>query len=231
MSNEQPCRFTPPQEYLRKDRRPGFKGRQRTCKVIKFHLLDPYAAVSDSDDEEDLKKGVPAFVCLPTCTDSMATLADKQPAKLDSKKGKDDPVSEDEQDVTTSRTPAAKWHPEFFQRHHKASSAAVSQAGTSLSTTLTPVTFMSVPATLSLIKAVEGVSAAQQEAFSMAPTMEGLLPSSLSHTNPAAAVPKPHGHNWDMFCHDVKSKAGHEFQPQLPRRNGTGLYLVLVQIS
>ncbi len=134
MSNEQPCRFTPPQEYLHKDRRPGFKGRQRTCKVIKFHPLDPYATVSDSDDEEDLKKGVPAFVCLPTRTDSMATLADKQPAKLDPKKGKDDPVSEDEQDVTTSRTPAAKWHPEFFQRHHKASSAAVSQAGTSLST-------------------------------------------------------------------------------------------------
>ncbi|KAI0770461.1 hypothetical protein C8Q74DRAFT_1275571 [Fomes fomentarius] len=225
MSNEQPRRFTPPQEYLRKDRRPGFKIRQRTREVIKFDPLDPYAAASDSDDEEDLKKGVPAFVRSPTRTDSMATLADEQPAKLDLKKGKDGPVSEDEQDVTTSRTPAAKWQPEFFQRHHlvhKASSVAVSQAGTGSSTTLTPATFMSVPATPSLIKAVERVSAAQQEALSTAPTTEGLPPSSSSHSNPAAVVIEPHGHNWDAFWHDVKFKAGHGFQPQLPRRDGAG---------
>ena len=226
MHNEQPRRFTPPQECLRKDRKAAAKGRQRTREVIKFDPLDPYSA-SDSDDDDDLKKGVPPFVRSPTRTDSMATLADEQPAKIDSKRAKDDPLSEDEQDVTSSRTRGAKWQPEFLQRHqlaHKASAAAISTAGTGSSNTLTPAVFTPVPATPSLIKAVERVSAAQQEAFSAARPTEGLPSSSSSPSTPAAVVPEPRGHNWDAFWHDVKTKAGHGFHPQptQDRRSGAG---------
>ena len=77
-------------------------------------------------------------------------------------------VSDDEQDVTASRAQKAKdgkWQPDFLQRHnlaHKQSSAAISQAGTASSTTLTPAVFTPVPATPSLIKAVERVNAAQR---------------------------------------------------------------------
>ena len=163
----------------------------------------------------------------PTRTDSMATLAEEQPAKIDPKLTKVDPLSDDEQDVTASRTRAprdgTKWQPDFLQRHtlvHKASSAVISQAGTGSSNTLTPVAFTPVPATPLLIKAVERVSAAQQEAFSNMRPSDG-LPSSSSSSIPAAAVPEPRGHNWDAFWHDVKSKAGHGFQ-QHPSRDGAG---------
>ncbi|KAI0714087.1 hypothetical protein C8T65DRAFT_645461 [Cerioporus squamosus] len=209
--HDQPRRFTPPQDYLRKDRRPGVKGRQRTRELIKFEPLDPYAE-SDSDEDEDLKKGVPAFVRSPTRSDSMATLADEQPAR----KAKNDPLSEDEQDVTANRM-------HFLRRHslaHKASTAAISQAGTGSSTTLTPTAFTPVPATPSLIKAVERVNAAQREAFSG--STDGLpLSVSVSTSVPAtpgAAPPEPRPHNWNAFWDDVKTKAGHGFHPH--RRDG-----------
>lgn len=204
---DQARRFTPPQEYLRKDRRPGVKGRQRTRELIKFEPLDPYTQ-SDSDDDEELKKGVPPFVRSPTRSDSMATLADEQPTR----KIKDDPLSEDEQDVTANRT-------HFLQRHdlaRKASSVAVSQAGTGSSATLTSAAFTPVPATPSLIKAVERVNAAQREVFSR--STDGLpLPSSIQPTSLAPpAEPRPH--NWNAFWDDVKTKAGHGFYPH--RRDG-----------
>ncbi|TFK86845.1 hypothetical protein K466DRAFT_492029 [Polyporus arcularius HHB13444] len=197
-SLDSPRRFTPPQDYLRKERRPGVKGRHRTREPIKFEPLDPYAQ-SDSDSDEDLKKGVPAFVRSPTRSDSMATLAEEQPAR----KAKDDPLSEDEQDVTANRT-------HFLQRHslaHKVSTAAISQAGTGSSATLTSAVFTPVPATPSLIKAVERVNAAQREAFSG--SRDGLPLST-----PLAAPAEPRPHNWNAFWDEVKTKAGHGFHPQ-----------------
>ncbi|RPD54670.1 hypothetical protein L226DRAFT_90545 [Lentinus tigrinus ALCF2SS1-7] len=205
--HDKPRRFTPPQEYLRKDRRPGVKGRQRTRELIKFEPLDPYTQ-SDSDDDEDFKKGVPPFVRSPTRSDSMATLADDQPAR----KTKDDPLSDTEQDVTANRT-------HFLQRHslaHRASSAAISQAGTGSSTTLTPVAFTPVPATPSLIKAVERVNAAQREVFSR--STDGLPLSSSIPSTPVAQPVEPRPHNWNAFWDDVKTKAGHGFHPH--RRDG-----------
>ena len=220
---DSPRRFTPPQDYLRKERRPGIKGRQRTREAVKFDPLDPY--VESESDEEDLKKGVPPFVRSPTRSDSMATLTDEPPAKGSKtalpKKQKTDPLSEDEEDVTADRTavhnePRDKWAPDFLRRHslaHRPSSAALSHAGTGSSNTLSPATFTPVPATPSLIKAVERVSAAQQEAYSQRPT-DG-LPAVVAPSSAASAagvVDHHHGHTWEAFWRDVKAKAGHGFQ-------------------
>ncbi|OSD02412.1 hypothetical protein PYCCODRAFT_1410891 [Trametes coccinea BRFM310] len=242
-------RFTPPQEVLRKDRKPVL-GRGRTREVIKFDPLDPYAmSDSDSDDDhdEELKKGAArVFVRSPTRTDSMATLTDDKPSPAKSplekhaqgRHAKRDPLSDaDEEDVTAlaarlgqgSPSPGEKWSPDFIRRHsqrhlhHAPSSAgASSSAGTGSSNTLTPALFAPVPATPSLIKAVERVSAAQQEAFSR--QTEGLpMPS------PPVGTGTQPGHvrapNWDAFWHDVKAKAkaGHGFHhPRREHDSGAG---------
>ncbi|KAI0325043.1 hypothetical protein GY45DRAFT_1330853 [Cubamyces sp. BRFM 1775] len=241
-------RFTPPQELLRKDRRPVLGGRTRTREVIKFDPLDPYT-LSDSDEEDDFKKAVPAFVRSPTRTDSMATLTNDSPVatkhttetRPSGRRVQMDALSDDEEDVTAIATrerntspSGEKWSPDFIRRHsqrqlnHKPSSAGFSQAasssyGTSSSNTLTPAV-LPVPATPSLIKAVERVNAAQQEAFAnqAARSMEGLpMTSALgSAEEPRGPQPHPRGHNWDAFWHDVKTKAaGHGFQH---RREGGG---------
>ena len=209
-------RFTPPQDYLRKERRPEIKGRQRTREAIKFDPLDPYAE-SDSDDEV-LKRSVPPFVRSPTRSNSMTTLAEEPPAKGPREGVPKEvvPSSEDEEDVTTSRARrerGEKWTPDFIRRHslvHKGSSATISQAGTGSSNTLTPIAFSPVPATPSLIKAVARVNAAQQDAHSQnVRTMEGLPQLSFTSTTPP--INHHHGHGWDTFWHDVKTKAGHGF--------------------
>lgn len=224
--NDKTRRFTPPQEYLRKERRPGVKGRQRTRELIKFDPLDPYSA-SDSEDE-GLKKPVQPFVRSPTRSDSMATLTEEQPTKGLKGSGKTKkgvPLSEDEEDVTTGRMngrDGEKWTPDFIRRHslkHQSSSAAISQAGTASSNTLTAPVFSPVPATPSLIKAIERVNAAQQEVFTPTPgAIEGLP---LSRTPSTSGGEQPHlrGHNWNAFWSDVKDKAGHGFQH---RRDGGG---------
>ncbi|KAI0350347.1 hypothetical protein OH77DRAFT_1489218 [Trametes cingulata] len=234
-------RFTPPQELLRKERRPVLGGRGRTREVIKFDPLDPYT-LSDSDEEDDLKKAAPAFVRAPTRTDSMATLTDDKPSPakgvLDKptrgRKMTMESLSDDEEDVTSCATrekttspKGDKWSPEFIRRHsqrqlnRKQSSAGFSQAasssnGTGSSNTLTPAAFTPVPATPSLIKAVERVNAAQQEAFANHParSTEGLpMPSPVSDAQEMQRQPQghPQGHNWDAFWRDVKTKAGHGF--------------------
>ncbi|KAI9064645.1 hypothetical protein FKP32DRAFT_1591267 [Trametes sanguinea] len=228
-------RFTPPQELLRKDRKPVL-GRGRTREVIKFDPLDPYA-LSDSDsDDDELKKAPHALVRSPTRTDSMATLTDDKPPLEKQAKGrhvKMDPLSDDEEDVTTvaarqrSTSPGEQWSPDFIRRHSQRQlHHQPSSAGTGSSNTLTPAVFTPVPATPSLIKAVERVNAAQQEAFTRqaARSTDGLpLPMSSAHTE-GQAVPSPHvghvrGPNWDAFWHDVKTKAGHGFHQ---RRDGGG---------
>lgn len=227
LRDEKPRRFTPPQEYLRKERRPGVKGRQRTREVIKFDPLDPYSG-SDSEDE-NLKKAVPPFVRSPTRSDSMATLTEEQPTKGSKgaiKKTNEDPLSDDERDVTAARTDGQdgdKWTPDFIRRHslkHQSSSAMLSQAGTASSHTLTAPVFSPVPATPSLIKAIERVNTAQQEAFAQnLRTTDGLPPSTPSATNPGEQPPH-RGHDWNAFWGDVKNKAGHGFQH---RRDGAGV--------
>ncbi|KAI1793230.1 hypothetical protein LXA43DRAFT_1001489 [Ganoderma leucocontextum] len=223
-------RFTPPQEYLRKERRAGVKGRQRTRELIKFDPLDPYSE-SDSEDE-DLKKAVPPFMRSPTRSGSMGTLTEEQPLKGSKgprNKPKGDPLSEDEQDVTTGRMDGRdgeKWTPGFIRRpslKHQSSSAAISQAGTASSNTLTAPVFSPVPATPSLIKAIERVNAAQQEAF--APNWSAIegLPLSTPPPTADAEQPQHRGHNWNAFWSDVKDKAGHGFQH---RRDGAGAGIV-----
>ncbi|KAI0629899.1 hypothetical protein C8Q77DRAFT_1280569 [Trametes polyzona] len=221
-------RFTPPHELLRKERRPVL-GRGRTREVIKFDPLDPYT-LSDSDEEDDLKKAVPAFVRSPTRTDSMATLTnDKASPVKESPKNRRvhiDALSDDEEDVTSGAVSpnGEKWSPDFVRRHsqrqlaHKQSTAGLSQAasssaGTGSSATLTPAAFTPVPATPSLIKAVERVNAAQQEAFASAAARSS---EGLPMTSPAAMDQVPpqghvHGRHWDAFWRDVKTKAGHDF--------------------
>ncbi|KAI0366938.1 hypothetical protein BV20DRAFT_1045924 [Pilatotrama ljubarskyi] len=231
-------RFTPPQELLRKERRPVLGGRGRTREVIKFDPLDPYA-LSDSDSEDDLKKAVPAFVRAPTRTDSMATLTDDKPSPAVEKpsrgrKGSMESLSDDEEDVTsnarrerTTSPQGEKWSPDFIRRHSqrqlnlKQSSAGFSHAasgsyGTGSSNTLTPTAFTPVPATPSLIKAVERVNAAQQEAFAHHPacSTDGLpvsAPLSGSENAQRQQQSQPPIPNWDAFWHDVKTKAGHGF--------------------
>ncbi|KAI0655484.1 hypothetical protein C8Q70DRAFT_1020299 [Cubamyces menziesii] len=235
-------RFTPPQELLRKERKPVLGGRTRTREVIKFDPLDPYT-LSDSDEEEDLKKAVPAFVRSPTRTDSMATLTNDSPLapKSSGRRVQIDSLSDDEEDVTVIATrdgntspSGEKWSPDFIRRHsqrhlnHGPSSAGFSQAasssnGTSSSNTLTPAV-LPVPATPSLIKAVERVNAAQQEAFTnqAARSTEGLPMISALGSAEESRGRQPHarGHNWDAFWHDVKTKAaGHGFHH---RREGGG---------
>ncbi|KAI8986247.1 hypothetical protein BD414DRAFT_488111 [Trametes punicea] len=247
-SSDQPVRrFTPPHEFLRKEHRPVLGARVRTREIIKFDPLDPYT-LSDSEEEDDLKKGSPAFARSPTRTDSMATLAnDKAPpvASDDREKGhrvQMDQLSDDEEDVTsvalrekTRSTSGEKWSPGFLRRHsqrqlsHQASSAGFSQAasstnGTGSSNTLTPATFTPVPATPSLIKAVERVKAAQQEAFA-----KHAVRSTDGFPIPPASdiAAEPHGpvigHSWDAFWHDVKMKAGHGFYHRRDGGNATGV--------
>ncbi|KAI0643095.1 hypothetical protein C8Q79DRAFT_981567 [Trametes meyenii] len=237
-SHDSARRFTPPQELLRKDRKPVL-GKHRTREVIKFDPLDPYT-LSDSEDEDDFKKVVPAFVRSPTRTDSMATLTNEVPSPVKDGRSsgnrwvKTDSLSDDEEDVTTGATreqtvspDGEKWSPDFIRRHsqrdlaHRPSSAAFSQAasssnGTGSSATLTPAVFTPVPATPSLIKAVERVNAAQQEAFGGHParSTEGLPMGSppLGVEEPSRGRQgHPQGHNWDAFWRDVKAKAGHGF--------------------
>ncbi|TBU27061.1 hypothetical protein BD311DRAFT_724967 [Dichomitus squalens] len=226
LRDDKPRPFTPPQEYLRKERRPGVKGRQRTREVVKFDPLDPYSA-SDSEDE-DLKKAVPPFVRSPTRSDSMATLTEEQPTKGSkgvAKRAKEDPLSEDEQDVTAVRTDRHgrdKWTPDFIRRHslkHQSSSIALSQAGTASSQTLTAPVFSPVPATPSLIKAIERVNAAQQEAFVQNPRETDGLPLSTPSVTSQSEQGPHRGHDWNTFWSDVKNKAGHGFQH---RRDGAG---------
>ncbi|KAH9912699.1 uncharacterized protein BXZ73DRAFT_56051 [Epithele typhae] len=218
-----PRRFTPPQDYLRKERRPGIKGCQRTREAIKFDPLDPYAA-SDSDDD-DLKNGVPTFVRSPTRTGSMATLTEERPSKRSKtthlKKVLEDPLSDDEQDLAslpTSNEKSPKWTPEFIRRHSLKSSVAGSQ-GTASSATLTPTAFTPVPATASLIRAVERVNAAQQAVYTPRAT-DGLPFMSA----PSAGAPLPashhHGRGWDAFWSDVKTKAGHGFHHDMVGGSG-----------
>ena len=223
--NDKMHRFMPPQEYLRKERRPGVKGRQRAREVIKFDPLDPY---SGSDSEDDLMKPVLPLVRSPTRSDSMATLTEEQQTKGSrgaERKPKGDPLSEGEEDVTTGRLDsrdAEKWTPDFIRRHslkHQPSFAAISQAGTASSDTLTTPTFSPVPATPSLLKAIERVNAAQQEAFVQNPgAIEG-LPLSVPPSTIDREQPQHRGPDWDGFWSDVKDKAGHGFQH---RRDGVG---------
>ncbi|KAI0671029.1 hypothetical protein C8Q78DRAFT_974183 [Trametes maxima] len=230
--------FTPPQELLRKDRKPVL-GKGRTREAVKFDPFDPYT-LSESEDEDDFKKAVPAFVRSPTRTDSMATLTNEAPSPVKegrssgNRRVKMDSLSDDEEDVTIGATRertispnGEKWSPDFIRRHsqrqlaHKPSSAAFSQAasssnGTGSSATLTPAAFTPVPATPSLIKAVERVNAAQQEAFSSHParSTEGLPIAShpMVIEEPLRGRQGHHqGHNWDAFWRDVKAKAGHGF--------------------
>ncbi|KAI0761979.1 hypothetical protein BD413DRAFT_665887 [Trametes elegans] len=228
-------RFTPPQELLRKERRPVLGGRGRAREIIKFDPNDPYI-LTDSDDEDDLKKTMPAYVRSPIRMDSMATLTDERPSPAEGAPAKGgrvtmDTLSDDEEDVTSSvardRTGSphgTNWTPDFIRRHsqrqlaHKQSSADFSQAASSSndtgsSNTLTPTVFAPVAATPSLIRAVERVNAAQQEAFASRST-DGLP------IIPTAAIPgEPHeetpthaqSYHWDSFWRDVKTKAGHGF--------------------
>ncbi|PIL22324.1 hypothetical protein GSI_15012 [Ganoderma sinense ZZ0214-1] len=223
--NDKTRRFTPPQEYLRKERRPGVKGRQRTREMIKFDPLDPYSA-SDSEDE-DLKKPVLPFVRSPTRSDSMATLTEEHPTETSKgveKTRKGDQLSEDEEDVTTARMNGRdeKWTPDFIRRHslkHQSSSAAISQTGTASSNTLTVPVFSPVPATPSLIKAIERVNAAQQEAFGQTSSAIDGLPLSRPPSVSGEDQPQLPRHNWNAFWSDVKDKAGHGFHH---RRDGAG---------
>ncbi|EIW59662.1 uncharacterized protein TRAVEDRAFT_167141 [Trametes versicolor FP-101664 SS1] len=230
---QSPRRFTPPQELLRKDRKPVL-ARGRTRELVKFDPLDPYT-LSDSDDDDDLKKAVPAFVRSPTRTDSMATFTNDGPVPVKGQEGarrvRLDTLSDDEEDVTSGvaheRTVAhngKNWSPDFIRRHsqrqlgHKQSTAGFSQAassnGTGSSATLAPATFVPLPATPSLIKAVERVNAAQQEAFASqaARSTDGLpMPSPLASAGPTPPQGHAQGRHWDSFWHEVKTKAGHGF--------------------
>ncbi|KAH9849519.1 hypothetical protein C2E23DRAFT_839591 [Lenzites betulinus] len=230
--------FTPHPELLRKDRKPVLS-RGRTREIIKFDPHDPYT-LSDSDDEDDLMKIAPTFLRAPTRTDSMATLTNEKPSPAkgapDGRRAKVDPLSDGEEDVTsgasrerTTSPTGDNWSPGFIRRHsqrplaHRQSTAAFSQAasssnGSGSSATLAPAAFTPVPATPSLIKAVERVNAAQQEAFAnqAARSTDGLpIPSAGAEQAPYQGP--PHGRHWDAFWRDVKTKAGHGFHH---RRDG-----------
>ncbi|CDO75303.1 hypothetical protein BN946_scf184654.g11 [Trametes cinnabarina] len=225
-------RFTPPQELLRKDRKPVL-GRGRTRDIVKFDPRDPYV-LSGSDSEDDFKKDVHAFVRSPTRTDSMATLTDDKPSPAHKQeKGRRvtmDPLSDYEEDVTSlarrqrETFPGEKWTPGFIRRyskkqlHHQPSTAGFSQAasssnGTASSNTLTPTAFTPVPATPSLIKAVERVNVAQQAAFSRQAvrTTDGLPMPSTSGDAQGQQPAHVRGPNWDAFWHEVRVKAGQGF--------------------
>ncbi|KAI0823299.1 hypothetical protein BC628DRAFT_1325331 [Trametes gibbosa] len=227
--------FTPPPELLRKDRKPVLC-RGRTREIIKFDPHDPYT-LSDSEEEEDLVKIAPTFLRSPTRTHSMATLTNEKPSPVkvarDGRRAKADPLSDGEEDVTSSvgrvraTTPTGdEWSPDFIRRHsqrqlaHRQSTAGFSQAasssnGSGSSATLAPAAFTPVPATPSLIKAVERVNAAHQEAFANQAAARST--DGLPMPNPAPFRGPPHGRHWDVFWRDVKTKAGHGFHH---RRDG-----------
>lgn len=216
--------------------------RGRTRELIKFDPLDPYA-LSDSDDDEDLKKAVPAFVRSPTRTDSMATLTNEGPSPVKGTSGRRvriDTLSDDEEDVTsgvareqTAASNGENWSPDFIRRHsqrqlgHKQSVAGFSQAASShgSSATLAPATFVPLPATPSLIKAVERVNAAQHQAFASqaARSTDGLpMPSPLAGAGPTPPQGHAQGRHWDSFWHEVKTKAGHGFHHRQDIGGGIG---------
>lgn len=107
------------------------------------------------------------------------------------------------------------WRPEFLAKHQNAAS------GSSLNQTVSsklPLGPVPVPATPSLIKAIERVAVAQREAFASrgqeSPTTPGLPHSNLSGRAAEESVheaPEPGrriGGRWQEFWREVKVKAG-----------------------
>ncbi|PCH40314.1 hypothetical protein WOLCODRAFT_131346 [Wolfiporia cocos MD-104 SS10] len=214
-----------PKSYLKKHRKyrgGAFPGLRRKRDPIKFK---PLAADDVSSSEEgsdfDPKENLPPFRRPYHRTNSSATLVTAKelasnPLKAKSGGARDAAApeySDYEDDVAYSSTEKDRdgpnWSPAFLRRHSlstksdtTASRTAVEhQSPSTLTSSRTPldsytVSVMPVPATPSLIRAIDRVSAAQRAAYS---------PPSSSTVSLHAG-----GLKWDSFWRDVRAKAKHE---------------------
>lgn len=223
------------QGFLKKSRsqasnaKKGAKGRKR--EAIKFRPHDD-SGLTSSDEETPLSPTSqrPWLKSKASQASSARTLVDDQvdydkdlEALRRKKKGfgdKEIPDYSDGEDITEGMsTPrktsggsdAESWSPKFLQQRSSTSNSQPrSSAGTTRSQGFKPV-----PATPSLIKAIDRVQAAHREAYSAAP--EGLpkleeepaAPASVKgeekHDGELLEQPKPHG-GWANFWRDVERK-------------------------
>ncbi|EMD39743.1 hypothetical protein CERSUDRAFT_112033 [Gelatoporia subvermispora B] len=215
-------------EQLRKPRKKFLPGTRRTREAVMFRALgDDDLLSSDEDDrtestiEHDEKPRARAPV---SWTASTTTLADE--AVFDAEKrhgsknssrtsqksfahGSETVVASDmpgyeleEEDVTTgiTRDHHHTWTPAFLRRHSVRTRPVPELDEHALSTE--PVLpYSPIPATPSLIRAIDRIAVAQQAAYA-APeiNMSTQIPTRLA------------GSTWDAFWTDVRMKAGHGFK-------------------
>jgi len=229
--------------FLRKHRKKGVRGFQRTREAVKFNPLDTGDLSSSSEDDsdgDDLKPPVKSWAIehRPSLSrNSSVTLAnddDKDVRKGGLQLPKADADAPDysdfEEDLAAgalrrSNGPEAEpWTPSFLRRHSlkegsgapsttsapsSSHRTAVEQAPSTTSSSHAPP-FTPVPATPSLIRAIERVQAAY--------TPPDLSPAPAASAHGSEEHSK--GPKWNSFWQEVKTKAGHELAHHLHAPGG-----------
>jgi len=156
---------------------------------------------------------------------------DKEMAKVEAglrKDGGETDYSDFEDDVTAVRDrDVPGWSPGFLRQHRDSGGSSTTSQQTAVERTQSsPAPEGAVPATPSLIKALDRIAIAQQAAFGAVPRVRPLRPGlpSQKSSEPAmtSGLPKPQlplradsaaennkAANWDTFWKEVREKARH----------------------
>jgi hypothetical protein len=236
LSQSQPFNLYKGPGYLKKQGRLSTEGRLQTRtgkRKEKVKFGEAYSdASSDSDSDGDLRKSplTPSDNIRPWLKDSRSvssnlsgstTLNGGEESGGGGKKGIKDNGSHDapeysdyEEDVTAHVARVKRrvsrdqpgWSPDFMKRHVSQNTPSSNSSSHQTPMSSTP---RAVPATPSLIRAIDRVALAQQEAFTLGQASKSSDGSSVKGLpNIKEEQVKFKGARWDDFWRDVKAKAG-----------------------
>ncbi|TFK69508.1 hypothetical protein BDN72DRAFT_888245 [Pluteus cervinus] len=210
-------------------------------KPIKFKPLDPNLSDDSSDEALDVKRPFAHKSASSSTAPTLVGAEQKPPSLAPPRKLRDDQpeYSDYEEDLTTQHkrdgdpSEQGKWKPAFIRKHTASTAQTRSHTTSTVATIpIAPPGAIPVPATPSLIKALDRIAVAQKDAFSHTDARlsahkeesriskhDGLprvhdspLSDDESDADPEAGnLPgkgkQPDGRHWDEFWRDVKDKA------------------------
>ncbi|KAF7377735.1 hypothetical protein MSAN_00196500 [Mycena sanguinolenta] len=214
LKNPESYEFQQSPAFLKKGRSVGherFQARMGGKKrgAVKFRPVGEVGLSSDEEDDDPLSPTSPTKppAAVVAAEDGKDLDFDKEMARVRAaKKGKTDEApeySDFEEDLTNLPTKDVKgkdWSPGFLQRHRSgnAVSSTTSQHTATSSNPKSPP-LGAVPATPSLIKALDRIAVAQKDAFSDTPP-DGM-------PDPSSPQEEYKGARWGDFWRDVRDKA------------------------